>query len=303
MARYFVTGASGWIGTALIPDLIANGHTVLGLARNDAGAARVEAVGADVLRGELDDLDSLRAGAEQADGVIHLAFKHDDFTQMAAAAASDRAAIDLFGDVLENTNKPFVIASGTLGLTGPDGGPATEETPTPEIPGFDRPLNALATLALADRGIRSSVVRLPPTVHGTGDKGFVPWIIGCARTNGVSAYVGDGANRWPAAHVSDAARVFRHAADQAQPGSVLHAVDDSGVPIKDIAAVIGRHLDLPVASIPADKAADHFQWMAGFIGFDNPVSSQITRNTYNWTPTGPGLIEDLDAGHYFAQAS
>jgi nucleoside-diphosphate-sugar epimerase len=296
MARYFVTGASGWIGTALIPDLLANGHTVLGLARSDEGARRAEAVGADVLRGELDDLDSLRAGAEQSDGVIHLAFKHDDFSNMAAAAASDRAAIDLFGDVLENTNKPFVIASGTLGVTHPGGGPATEEDPVPEIPGFDRPLNAIATLALADRGIRSSVVRLPPTVHGDGDKGFVPHIIGCARAAGVSGYLGAGANRWPAAHVSDAARVFRHAADEAKPGSVLHAVQDTGVAIKDIATVIGRHLDIPVQEVQPD----HFAWMAGFIGFDNPVSSEITRTTYNWQPTGPTLIEDLDAGHYFA---
>lgn len=299
MARYFVTGASGWIGIPLVQDLIANGHSVLGLARSDAGAARVEAAGADVLRGNLDDLDSLRAGAEQADGVIHLAFRHDDFTQMAAAAAADRAAIDLFGDILENTNKPFVIASGSLGVTHPGGGPATEEDPAPEIPGFDRPLNAIATLKLADRGVRSSVVRLPPSVHGEGDKGFVPWIISCAREHGVSRYVGDGANRWPSTHVTDAARVFRLAADEAKPGSVLHPIDDTGIPIRDIATVIGRHLDLPVESIPADRAAEHFAWMAGFIGFDNPMSSEITRNTYNWAPTGPSLIEDLEAGHYF----
>jgi nucleoside-diphosphate-sugar epimerase len=302
MARYFVTGASGWIGRHVLPDLIANGHSVLGLARNDEGAARVEATGADVLRGDLDDLGSLRAGAEQADGVIHLAYKHD-FSQIAAAAASDRAAIDTYASVLENTGKPLVIASGTLGVTHPGGGPAVETDPAPEIPGFDRPLNALATLALADRGIRSAVVRLPPTVHGTGDKGFVPYIIGCAREHGVSAYVGDGANRWPAAHVTDAARLFRLAADGAQPGSVLHAVHDTGVPIREIATVIGRHLDLPVESIPADRAADHFAWMAGFIGFDNPMSSEQTRNTYNWTPTGPDLLTDLDAGHYFATAA
>jgi nucleoside-diphosphate-sugar epimerase len=299
MARYFVTGASGWIGTALIPDLVAHGHSVLGLVRSDEGAARAEAAGADVLRGNLDDLDSLRAGAEQADGVIHLAFKHDDFTQMAAAAASDRAAIDLFGDLLADTGKPFVIASGSLGVTHPGGGPATEEDPVPEIPGFDRPLNAIATLKLADRGVRSSVVRLPPSVHGRGDKGFVPWIISCAREHGRSAYVGDGANRWPSTHVSDAARVFRLAADEAQPGSILHPIHDTGVPIKDIATVIGRHLDVPVESIPADRAAEHFAWMAGFIGFDNPMSSEITRTTYNWTPTGPTLIDDLEAGHYF----
>ena len=299
MARYFVTGASGWIGIPLVQDLVANGHSVLGLARSDEGAARVEAAGGDVLRGNLDDLDSLRTGAEQADGVIHLAFKHDDFSQLNAAALTDRAAIALFGDILENTNKPLVIASGSLGVTHPGGGLAVESDPAPEIPGFERPLNAIATLALADRGVRSSVVRLPPTVHGDGDKGFVPWIISCAREHGRSAYVGDGANRWPAAHVSDAARVFRLAADSAQPGSVLHAIDDTGVPIKDIATVIGRHLDLPVESIPADQAAEHFAWMAGFIGFDNPMSSELTRNTYNWTPTGPGLIEDLEAGHYF----
>lgn len=298
MARYFVTGASGWIGRHVLPELVANGHTVLGLARNDDSAARVEAAGGDVLRGDLDDLDSLRAGAEQTDGVIHLAYKHD-FSQMAQAAASDRAAIDTYANVLENTNKPLVIAAGTLGVTHAGGGPATEEDPAPEIPGFDRPLNAIATLALADRGIRSSVVRLPPSVHGTGDKGFVPYIINCAREHGRSAYVGDGANRWPSAHVTDAAKVFRLAADEAQPGSVLHAVHDTGVPIKDIASVIGRHLDLPVESIPADHAADHFAWMARFIAFDNPVSAELTSNTYNWTPTGLTLLDDLEAGHYF----
>jgi len=306
--RVFVTGASGWIGSAVVPELLDAGHQVTGLARSDASAAALDAAGAQVHRGSLDDLDGLRTAAAASDGVIHLAFKHDvAFTGgFAEAADSDRLAVEAFGEALAGSDKPFVIASGTLGVspgrvaTEQDGhgdgtaaaawgaGPATRQG-TAEV-----------TLGLASRGVRSSVLRLPPTCHGDGDNGFMAAIVGIARGKGVSAYVGDGANRWPATHRLDVAHLFRLAFEQAPAGSTLHAVAEEGVPIRDVAEVIGRHLDVPVVSISADEAAGHFGFLSGFISLDSPASSQLTRELLGWQPTHPGLIEDLDKGHYFS---
>jgi nucleoside-diphosphate-sugar epimerase len=303
--RVFVTGASGWIGSAVVPELIAAGHQVVGLARSDDAADRLVAAGADVRRGSLDDLEGLRDAAADADGVIHLAFKHDlafsgDFE---GAATADRAAIETFGDALAGSDRPFVIASGVLGLT--PGRVSTEQDGRESDPAVTggpamRQSNAHLTLALASRGVRSSVVRLPPTVHGDGDNGFMATLVDIARTSGVAGYLGDGANRWPATHRSDAARVFRLALEQAPAGSTLHAVAEEGVAIRDVAAVMARHLGVPTRSISPEDAA-HFTWLAHFIGFDSPSSSVATRALLGWEPTGPGLLEDLELGHYFAR--
>jgi len=305
--RIFVTGASGWIGSAVVPELIGAGHDVTGLARSDAAAAALTAAGVAVHRGTLDDLDGLRRAADASDGVIHLAFKHDiafsgDFP---AAAEADRRAIETFGDALAGSDRPFVIASGTLGVA--PGRVATERDGhapgpggTPLIGGGEtRAANAQLTLSLASRGVRSSVVRLPPTVHGEGDSGFVAMLIDIAHDKGVSGYTGDGTNRWPAAHRIDAAHLFCLALEAAPAGSTLHAVADEGVAIRDIAEVIGRHLSLPVVAIAPEDAAGHFAWMAGLLAADSPASSALTRELMGWKPTQTGLIEDLDAGHYF----
>lgn len=309
--RVFVTGASGWIGSAVVPDLIGAGHQVIGLARSDASAAALNAAGAEVHRGTLDDLDSLRDAAASSDGVIHLAFKHDsafsgDFQ---GAALADRRAVEAFGEALAGSDRPFVIASGTLGLT--PGRMATESDGHGSDPALAAlgggPQTRLATselvLSLASRHVRSSVMRLPPTVHGDGDNGFMASLIGIARDQGVSGYIGDGTNRWPAVHRLDCARLFRLALDGAPAGSTLQAVADEGVPIRDIAVVIGRHLSLPVVSIAPEDAADHFTWLAGFLAIDNPASSALTRELLDWQPTHPGLIDDLDQGHYFHNPS
>lgn len=303
--RVFVTGASGWIGSAVVPELIGAGHQVVGLARSDASAAALEAAGAEVRRGSLDDLDELRSAAEGADGVIHLAFKHDiAFSgNFQGAADADRAAIEAFGEVLAGSDRPFVIASGTLGLA--PGRVATERdglAPGWEVP-FEgarvRLANAQLTLSFASRGVRSSVVRLPPTVHGDGDNGFIASVVGVARDKGVSAYVGDGSNRWPAVARFDAARLFRLALEQAPAGSALHATADEGVPIREVAEVIGRGLGLPVTAVPAEGAAEHFGWLGGALGMDGPASSALTRELLGWQPTHPGLLDDLGKGHYF----
>jgi nucleoside-diphosphate-sugar epimerase len=303
----FVTGASGWIGSAVVPELIGAGHRVVGLARSDASADVIAAAGADVHRGTLDDLDSLRSAAAASDGVIHLAFKHDlSFSgDMQGAADADRRAIETFGEALEGSDRPFVIASGTLGLApgrvaseldghDPDlavaalgGGPQT------------RLANAETTLSLASRGVRSSVVRLAPTVHGDGDNGFMAVLVGIARDKGVSGYIGDGSNRWTAVHRLDAARLFRLSLEKAPAGSTLHGVGEEGVRIRDIAEVLGRHLDLPVAAIDPNDAGEHFGWLSAFLALDSPASSALTRELLRWQPTQPGLIEDLDQGHYF----
>ncbi|MGW3666544.1 SDR family oxidoreductase [Streptomyces sp. NPDC005141] len=305
--RVFVTGASGWIGSALLPELIGAGHQVVGLARSDASAAALTKAGADAVRGTLDDLDVLRDAAEASDGVVHLAFKHEIAFSggFQNAADADRRAVETFGETLAGSGRPFVLASGLLGLvpgqvsTEADG--RTSDAMPAHLTGgpATRMGTAHLTLALADRNVRSSVVRLPPTVHGDGDHGFMAALIGIAREKGVSGYVGDGSQRWPAAHRVDVAHLFRLALEGAPAGSVLHASADQGVPIRSIAEVIGRHLDLPTRSVSADDAAEHFTWLAGFLGLDSPASSGATRELLGWRPHQPGLIEDLDKGHYF----
>jgi len=298
--RVFVTGASGWIGSALVPDLLEAGHEVVGLARSDASAEALAAAGADVRRGTIDDLDVLREEAAASDGVVHLAFKHDlAFTgNFDAAADADRRAVETFGDALADSGRPLVLASGTLLA-------ATGRLAT-ELDGHEPNLSrsegltkrwetAEYTLSLADRGVRSSVVRLPPTVHGDGDHGFMSTIVGVARETGFSGYIGDGANRWPATHRFDAARVFQLAVESAPAGSTLHAVAEEGVPIRAIAEVIGRHLDVPVQS----TTPEHFGWIGHLLGVDGPASSALTRKLLGWESTGPGLIDDLEVGHYF----
>jgi nucleoside-diphosphate-sugar epimerase len=305
--RVFVTGASGWIGSAVVPELIDAGHQVTGLARSDASAAALAAAGVRVHRGTIDDLDSLRAAAAASDGVIHLAFNHDiAFTgDFQGAADADRRAVETFGEVLGGSGRPFVIASGVLGLA--PGRVATERDgrtpgPTAAHPGGGpqtRLVTAQLTLSLASRDVRSSVLRLPPTVHGEGDHGFMAALVGIARDKGVSGYIGDGASRWPAVHRFDAAHLFCLALEQAPAGSALHAIADEGVPIRAIAEVIGRHLDLPVAAVAPEDAAGHFGWLAPLLALDAPASSALTRELLGWQPVQPGLIDDLDKGHYF----
>ncbi|WP_406147322.1 SDR family oxidoreductase [Streptomyces sp. NBC_01012] len=299
--RIFVTGASGWIGSAVVPELIDAGHQVVGLARSDSSADALTEAGADVVRGTVDDLDVLRDAAAASDGVIHLAFKHDlAFTgDFQGAAEADRRAVDAFGDALAGTGRPFVLASGVAGLA--PGRVATErDVPTLDgSPASTRGATAQAAIAMASRDIRSSVVRLSPTCHGEGDNGFMAALVAIARTRGTSGYVGDGANRWPAVHRLDAARLFRLAAEKAPAGSVLHGVAEEGVALRDVAGVIGRRLDIPVASVPPADAAEHFSWLSAFVGLDAPASHALTGELLDWRPTGPGLLEDLEKGHYF----
>jgi nucleoside-diphosphate-sugar epimerase len=291
--RVFVTGASDWIGSAVVPELIGAGHEVLGLARSDLSAAAIAATGAEVLRGDLDDLDALRAGAASTDGVIHLAFIHD-FTQFEDSIQADARAIETMGAALEGSGKPLVIASGTPALPGRV---ATERDESPAGgPMGGRAANANAALGLAAHGVRSSVVRLPRSVHGEGDRhGFIPRLIGFARDRRAAGYVGDGSSRWPAVHVLDAAHLFRLAVEQAPAGSVLHAVGDEGVPVRDIAGAIGRRLNLPVASFPAED----FGFLGWILAVDQPASGVLTRERFAWCPVQPGLIEDIEKGHYF----
>jgi nucleoside-diphosphate-sugar epimerase len=300
--RIFVTGASGWIGRALVPDLIEAGHQVVGLARSEASAAALTAAGAEAIRGTVDDLEVLAGAAAASDGVIHLAFKHDiAFSgSFQEAAEADRRAVDALAEPLVGTDRPFVLASGLAGLK--PGRVATEQDmPTVEDgSAFSiRAATSLAVLDYASRGVRSSVVRLSPTCHGDGDKGFMATLVATARAKGVSGYLGDGANRWPAVHRLDAARLFRLAVEKAPAGAVLHGVAEEGVAIRDVAEVIGRGLDVPVAPVAPDEAAGHFTWMSAFIGLDAPASNTLTRELLGWQPTGPGLLEDLAKGHYF----
>jgi nucleoside-diphosphate-sugar epimerase len=292
--RIFVTGASGWIGSAVVPELIGAGHRVLGLARSDSSAATITAMGAEALRGDLDNLNALHAGAAGCDGVIHLAFIHD-FTSIEASVGADRRAIETMGAALEGSGKPLVIASGTPALPGRV---ATErDEPAPGSPVAGRAENAKAALDMAARGVRSSVIGLPRTVHGDGDRhGFIARMVGVARESGVSGYVGDGSSRWPAVHVLDAAHLFRLAVEQAPAGSRLHAVGDEGVPTREIAEVIGQHLNLPVAPVPAGN----FGFLGQILAIDQPASSVQTCELLGWRPVQPGLIEDLNKGHYFS---
>ena len=296
--RVFVTGATGFIGSAVVRELLEAGHQVVGLARSDTSAAALTAAGAAVHRGTLDDLDSLRSGAVAADGVIHTAFTNiSDSTNFADAAAADLRAVETIGAALEDSGKPFVVTSGTL-LLSMLGRLGTEEDV--QDPAFPRVASENAAVSLAKRGVRSSVVRLAPSVHGEGDKhGFVTSLIGIARAKGVSAFVDDGANRWPAVHRLDAAHLYRLALEAAPAGSRLHGVGEEGVPFRDIAGVIGRHLNLPVVSISREEAAAHFRFLFPFVSFDNPTSSTRTQELLGWRPVHRALIPDIEEGHYF----
>ncbi|HEX4432189.1 MAG TPA: SDR family oxidoreductase [Frankiaceae bacterium] len=295
--RVFVTGASGWIGSAVVPELIAAGHEVTGLARSDASAAALTAAGAAVQRGNLDDVESLRAGARASDAVIHLAYIHD-FSQFDENARIDLQAIQAIGAELEGSDKPFVITGGTAALT--PGQVSTErDTVAPDHPLRARAVSEEVALALADKGVRVSTVRLAPTVHGDGDHGFMSTIISVAREKGVSAYVGDGSNRWPAVHRLDAAHLFRLAVENAPAGSVLHGIADEGVSLRAVAEVIGRHLDVPVTALAPEDSAGHFGWLGHLLAADIPSSSTLTRELLAWQPMQPGLVEDLEKGHYF----
>jgi nucleoside-diphosphate-sugar epimerase len=303
--KIFLTGASGWIGSAVIPELLGAGHEVVGLARSDASAELLDEAGVIVQRGDLDDPDGLAKVAADSDGVIHLAFQHEIAFggNFPAAAAADRRAVEAMGAALAGSDRPFVLASGILGLS--IGRLATENdglVPSPEIranPAGLRAATGLFTLSLRGVGVRSSVLRLPPTVHGDGDNGFIASFVGIARDKGVAGYVGDGANRWPAVHRSDAARLARLAVEAAPAGSVLHAVADEGVPFRQIAEVMGRHLDVPTASVALTDATGHFSHLGHFVGLDSPASAAITRELLGWEPIGPSLLDDLEQNHYY----
>lgn len=295
--RIFVTGAPGFIGLALVPELIKAGHSVLGLTRSDAGAEKLRAAGAEVLHGNIEDLDSLRKGAADSDGVIHLAFNHD-FSQFDKNAADERKAIAALGEVLVGSGRPFVVTSGTAMAANVDGKPSTEDGPTASW--NPRSPSEAVVKEFTERGVKTSIVRLAQ-IHDTHKQGLVPYLLAVARTKGVSAYVGDGSNRWPAAHVSDVARLYRLAFEKAEAGAIYHAVDEEGVTMKAIVEAHGRGLKVPVVSIKPEETEAHFGWLARFAGHDMPSSSAITRQKLNWKPTGPGLIADLDNMDY-AQA-
>lgn len=296
--RVLVTGASGFIGSAVVAELLRNGHRVVGVARSDAAAARVEAAGAEVVRASLEEPEGLASAAAQVDGVIHTAFDHDFSKPRDEAAKKDTAAIEAVGRALEGTEKPLVIASGLLGLSQ---GRAALETDTVPAERSARARSEEVMIALASRGVRTSILRLPPTVHGAGDHGFVPFLIQIARQQGASAYVGEGANRWSAVHRLDAARLFRLALEKAPPGTRLHAIHDGGVPTREIATLIGKRLGVPVVSKTAAEAPAHFGFLALFFGtMDALASSALTRERFGWTPSEPGLLADLDGTHYFA---
>ena len=291
----FVTGATGWVGSAVIDELLAAGHTVTGLARSDAAAQTLSAAGIAVQRGSLEDLASLRAGAAAADAVVHTAFSHD-FTRFAENGAAERSAIKALGDALTGTDKPLIVTSGVAMIS--PGRMATEDdNRDPSVP-FPRDPETVAA-AVAARGVRVSVIRLSPSVHGKGDHGFVPIIIGMAREHGASPYIGNGDNRWPGVHRRDAAKLYLLALERAADYAVYHAVADEGVTFREIAHVIGRHLNLPVMSISGDEIGAHFGWFAHFAQIDAAASSAKTRAALAWNPTEPGLIADLDSAAYF----
>ncbi|MEU7754528.1 SDR family oxidoreductase [Micromonospora sp. NPDC049101] len=299
--RVFVTGASGHLGSAVVPALLSAGHDVVGLARSDTSAAAIEKLGAEVRRGDLSDLDVLRQEAAASDGVIHLAFRHDLMINgdMADAAETDLAALGALADGLDGSGKPLVGTSGTamLAMGGIVGRPGTERDAFPSGYRIDA---ENFVVDLAARGVRSSIVRLAPTVHSTLDHyGFITAIIAAARQNGYAAYVGEGTNRWPAVHTLDAAELYRLALEKAPAGARLHAAADEGVSFRQIATAIGRNLDIPVRSTSPDEADNFFGFLGSFAQMDNPTSSALTRELLGWSPVRPGLIADLDEGHYF----
>ncbi|WP_040796089.1 SDR family oxidoreductase [Nocardia higoensis] len=294
--RVFITGASGWVGSAAVEELLRSGHEVLGLARSDAAAERLTAVGAAVLRGDLDDPDSLRRGADGADAVVHLANKHD-WADMPATNAAERAAVRALGDALAGSGRPLVIAAGVAGVV--QGRPAEETDPSPAH-GPDSPRGGSENLALeyVERDVRVMALRLAPSTHGHGDHGFVSLLAGAAVRQGVSAYIGDGAHAWSAVHRADAARLIRLGLEHAPAGAWLHAVAEQAVPTRAIAEALGASLGLPVTSIPAERAAEHFGFIGAFFGMDLRATSEATRKLVDWQPTGPTLLEDIASGGY-----
>lgn len=292
--RIFVTGATGFIGSALVPELIQAGHQVLGLTRSEAGATKLRAAGAEVLHGNLEDLDSLRKGAADSEGVIHLAFNHD-FSQFEKNAADERNAITAIGEVLLGSKRPFIVTSGTAIAANADGKPSTETSPTTSL----NPRANMEALVsdFTQRGVATSIVRLAQ-IHDTRKQGLVPYVTAVARQKRVSAYIGDGSHRWPAAHISDTARLYRLAFEKAEPGAIYHAVGEEGISMKTVAEALGRGLKVPVVSIKPEEVPAHFGWLAMFAGRDMPSSSALTQQKLNWKPTGPGLITDLDNMDY-----
>jgi nucleoside-diphosphate-sugar epimerase len=295
--RVFVTGATGFIGSAVVQELTRAGHQVLGLARSDASAALLMAAGAEVHRGTLDDLDSLTRGAAASDGVIHTAFVHD-FSDIVASGRTDLLAIETIGAALAGSGRPFVVTSGLAHMK--QGQVSTEnDAADPDSPAKHRIPSEEATLALESRGIRASLIRLPPSVHGDGDYAFVPGLINIARTKGVSAYVGAGTNRWPAVHRLDAALLFRLALEKGGAGATFHGADEEGIPTRQIAEVIGRRLNIPSVTKSREEAGAHFGWLGHFFAMDMASSSTLTRDRLGWKPTHAGLIADLERGQYF----
>ena len=294
--RLFITGATGFIGTAVVSEFLTAGYEVLGLARSQAARDLLKSRGAEAHAGELSDLESLAAGAKACDGVIHLAFIHD-FSTYLANAEVDRRALEAMAGAMEGTGKPLVVTSGTAVLKP---GQIGTERDTPENEGLGSIRAASEqVLAAAERGVRVCAVRLPPSVHGAGDHAFVPAMIETARRQGFSAYIGDGANRWPAVHRLDAAHLFRLALEKATPGSRLHGVAEEGIPVRDIAETIAQGLGIPLRSISADEAAAHFGWLAAFAAIDLPISSTLTQTSLGWHPQQPGLLEDMRENGYF----
>jgi nucleoside-diphosphate-sugar epimerase len=294
--RVFVTGATGFIGSAVVRELLEAGHDVVGLARSDQAAVAVTAAGAEVHRGDISDLDSLRLGAAESDAVVHTAFNHDFSVSRLDAAAADRLAVQAMAEALVGTDRTIVIVSGTAGLS--PGHLATEQT-IPASDAIGRHAVEETAVSFAGAGVRPAVVRFPPTVHGRGDHGFIARLIDIARKEGVSGYPGDGLNRWPAVHRLDAAHLLRLAVESSPAGARLHGVGEEGIPVRDIAEVIGLGLDLPVAAIPPDEAAAHFGFLGAFFALDCPASSELTQRLLGWHPAQAGLIADLEQGHYF----
>lgn len=291
--KVFVTGASGFIGSAVVHELLNAGHQVVGLARSDASAQALTNAGAEVLRGSLEDTHSLQKGAKEADGVIHTAFIHD-FSNYQAAAQTDKAAIEAIGAALAGTNRPCIVTGGILGLKASDKDEITEEDAAPGLPRASE----VSGLALVANGVKASIIRLPPSVHDKGDKGFVPMLINVAREKGIAAYVGDGNTHWPAVHRLDAALLFRLALEKGIAGSRYNAIGDTGIPVREIAEMIGKQLNIPVVSISPEEAANYFSWMARFIVLDSPASSKITREVLGWQPKHIGLLEDMQKNYF-----